>query len=90
MKIKRISPLSLAKISGILLAVFGFILGVLVAGLTLLNSFTGGKSQGISGYISIIVLPFVYGALGFVMAFIQAWLFNIIAQKIGGLEIDVE
>ncbi|HPN88197.1 MAG TPA: hypothetical protein PLH56_02550 [Candidatus Omnitrophota bacterium] len=90
MKIKRISPLSLAKISGLLLAILGFFLGVLIAALTLVASLTQAKIQGASGYFAIIVLPVVYGVLGFVLAFIQAWLFNIIAKKIGGLEIEVE
>lgn len=90
MKIKRISPLSLAKISGLLLAILGFFLGVLIATLTLVASLTQIKIQGASGYFAIIVLPVVYGVLGFVLAFIQAWLFNIIAKKIGGLEIEVE
>ena len=90
MKIKKIYPLSLAKITGLILAILGFFFGLPITVLTIVGVLTGVKPQGISGYIAIIVLPFFYGVLGFIMAFVQAWLYNLIAKKTGGVEIDVE
>ena len=90
MKIKRILPLSLAKLTGLVLACLGFIFGAMITLLTIIGALTGIKPQGASSYIAIIVLPIIYGGFGFVMAFVQAWLFNLVAKKIGGLEIEVE
>ena len=90
MKIKRVSPLSLAKITGLLLTAVGFLFGAMITILTIISAATGAKIEGVSGYIAIIFLPVGYGAFGFIMGFVQAWLFNMVAKKIGGLEIEVE
>jgi hypothetical protein len=42
------------------------------------------------GVGAIIVLPIFYGGLGFVGTLIAAWLYNVIAGVVGGIELDVQ
>lgn len=90
MKIKKIYPLSFAKLTGFIFAFLGFFLGFLITALTIVAALTGGKPEGIWGYIAVITLPFFYGILGFMMAAVQAWVYNFFAKKIGPVEIDIE
>jgi hypothetical protein len=40
------------------------------------------------GLGAIVVLPIFYGVLGFLMAVIAAWLYNLAAGFTGGVEIE--
>jgi hypothetical protein len=40
------------------------------------------------GVGAIILLPICYGILGFIGTLIMAWLFNIAAGIVGGVEVD--
>jgi hypothetical protein len=95
MVIKRFEPLSVGKIAGILYAAIGLVIGVIVslaatigglAGHSDFGAFTGG----LVGIGAIIILPIFYGVLGFVVAIIAAWLYNLAAGFVGGIEIDVQ
>ena len=91
MKIKRVSPLSLAKITGVLLAAFGFFSGLFMIGFAFGNLNNVNAAERIFVFLFAIVgAPLIYGACGFIMGFVQAELFNFVAKRIGGLEIEVE
>ncbi len=93
-EIKRIGVLSLAKLQALIMAVFGLLLGVIYAILgTVIASLasTQGQSLGILaglGFLSILILPIFYGILGFIGGAIGAFLYNLIAGWIGGIEIE--
>jgi hypothetical protein len=36
------------------------------------------------------MMPFFYAAMGFVAGVVSAWVYNLIAGWIGGIEVDVE
>ena len=42
------------------------------------------------GVGSIIFIPLLYGGIGFFSALIGAWLYNLMASFVGGLQLDVE
>jgi hypothetical protein len=42
------------------------------------------------GVGAIILLPVLYGGLGFVAALVGAWLYNLISGFVGGIEIDAQ
>ncbi|MGB7218536.1 MAG: hypothetical protein WBD07_06980 [Vicinamibacterales bacterium] len=95
MVIKRIGPMSCARIAGALYAVAGLALGSLFS----LASVTGGlpanAGQGTAlpqmfGPAAAIVFPILYGGLGFVVTLIGAWLYNIVAGAMGGIEVDIQ
>ena len=63
----------------------------LVAGLASMatqqaNSAIGGAAMLVLG----ILAPVLYGAMGFVFGAIGAWIYNLIAKWLGGIEIQME
>jgi hypothetical protein len=91
MVLRRIDPLSLAKVAGVLYAVIGVLAGLFFAITGLFGALFGrGEVWGsIFGIAAVVVLPVFYGGLGFIMSFLGAALYNVIAERIGGVELDV-
>lgn len=95
MIIKRIDPMSVAKITGIIAAVFGLIAGIIFFLFGSMLGLSGGQGSGLGmamagGFMSIILLPIMYGIFGFIGGLIQAWVYNIAAGYVGGVRIDTE
>jgi len=97
MILKRIGPWSCAKVSMVLYAVMGLLVGLMFSffGLVLGSLGTGsdiptGAIGALFGVGAIIILPIFYGVLGFITGALTAWVYNLIAQYVGGLEIDLE
>jgi hypothetical protein len=91
--LRRIGPLSFAKISGLLYALGGLIAGAFVSLFSLAGAATsnfGGSWFGpVFGVAAIILLPVLYGAMGFVGGLIGAAVFNVLVDIVGGIEIEV-
>lgn len=97
MTIKRIDPMSLARITGLLYAVLGLLLGALLS----VISFTMasilptsvpsqfGVFRMLFGVGAVILLPCLYGALGFVGGLLSAAIYNGLAKAIGGVVIEI-
>jgi len=96
-RIVRIQASSLAAYEG----TFAAILGLGVAILHSLNasvrvadstdSVLRGLAFGLaSGVVSVIVLPFVYFAIGWVFGLLHAFVFNVVLGASGGLVLDLE
>jgi hypothetical protein len=92
--IKKIVPLSVGKLMGALYGFFGLLAG---AGFSLLSLISGSlfesKTNGlfaVLGVASIVVLPLLYGAMGFIGGIIGASFYNFIAKFVGGVEIETE
>ena len=95
MVIKRIVPVSCAKILGVIYAIFGLLAGVVFSLISLVAGTLGSTGLrlpggGLFGTFAIILLPITYGIIGFISALIGAWLYNILAGALGGIEMDVE
>ena len=92
MVVRGIGALSLAKILGVLYAVFGLIAGFIFTTVSLVGLAFAEKSgmeglvAGLFGIGAVIILPIFYGAIGFVGGLITAGLFNLVAPLVGGLE----
>ena len=92
MVIKRIDPYQCAKVGGALYAFLGFLFGVLFALLAGMagSAFSAVPFAGSFGLAAIIVLPLLYGIIGFIMCLIMAALYNLIAKWVGGIQLEVE
>ena len=98
MVIKRVSPMSAAKIGGTLGAVIGLLIGACFSLIALTfgramaaadDEAAGGAFAGmLLGAGAIIVVPIFYGVFMFVMGALYAALYNVTAKFVGGLEID--
>ncbi|ODS52887.1 MAG: hypothetical protein ABS36_15625 [Acidobacteria bacterium SCN 69-37] len=95
MVIKRIGPMSAAKIAGVIYAVFGLLFGALVSlfavgGAMFMPEAQRGPFGVLFGIAAIVLLPLCYGVLGFVSAFVATLIFNAAANAVGGVELEVE
>ena len=92
MIIRRIVPLSAAKVMAVVYGAIGLFIGVCVA----LVGFAGGfpKEQmpfgAALGIGAIIILPIVYGGIGFLAVLLITSLYNWAAGITGGVEIETE
>jgi hypothetical protein len=96
MVVKRIGPMSLAKIGLVMYGFFGLIGGVVLAAASMIMSSaagTDGNSLSMLGPVfgvgAIIILPICYGIFGFIGGLISAAIYNLLAGMVGGVEIDV-
>ena len=94
--INRVGVFSVAKIFGALYAIFGLIFGAmftcfsLLGFLAALSSELGGQAIVILfGVGAIIFMPILYGIIGFTAGAIAAFVYNVVAGMIGGIEIEL-
>ena len=95
MVIKRIGPVSCAKITGTLYAILGLVFGGIVSLVAFAGGFTSNTSGAagvgaIVGVGAVVVFPILYGGIGFVATLIGASLYNVLAGVVGGIELDVQ
>lgn len=98
MIVKRIGAMSLARITGIIYAGLGLVIGAVFA----MFSVFGGAVGVLAGYDvgpflgiflgagAIVTFPIMYGFFGFAGGLLVAFLYNLVAERMGGLQLDVE
>jgi hypothetical protein len=91
--IKSINVMSCAKTMGAFYGAVGLLVipFVLIAGLA---SLAGGKgASAIEGVVMLvfgILAPVFYGGLGFLFGALGAWVYNQIAKRLGGIQIELQ
>jgi hypothetical protein len=97
MIIRRIAPLSLAKVAGVVYGALGLIFGALFSLISLIASaFPTAQAKPafplfglFFGLGAIIFFPIFYAITGFLLALVFASIYNLVASRIGGIEIDI-
>jgi hypothetical protein len=98
MVIRRVSPLSCAKIGGLLYALLGLIIGacfslvffLLGASMNLGDEGGGPMLRMLFGTGAIVLMPLLYGLMGLVGGAVTGLLYNLAAGVVGGIEIEVQ
>jgi hypothetical protein len=101
MIIRRIRPASVARITGTLYAALGLFIGLVIAAAGLTSSLVTAVDTfrifGAKGYFpsvlsltAVVIMPLLYGVLGFVAGYVAAALYNGVAPRVGGIEIEVD
>jgi hypothetical protein len=95
MVIKRIGPMSCARITGTLYAAMGLVIGAIFSLVALAGGFAPDNSDAAGlatmvGVGAIVIFPILYGCIGFVATIIGVWLYNVMAGLVGGIEMDVQ
>ncbi|MDB6095317.1 MAG: hypothetical protein JWM32_2879 [Verrucomicrobia bacterium] len=91
-RIKRIAPLQLGKMLAILYGIMGllgipfFLIMTAVASQLPSEQRTGVMAMG-AGFA--IFFPVIYAVLGFIFGIIGAFIYNIVAKWVGGIEVEV-
>ncbi|UZD20961.1 hypothetical protein PBT90_15395 [Algoriphagus halophytocola] len=91
-KIEKIGVTSMARIYGLTMAIMGFVIGLFYAlFLSAFSGLLGSEYSGMGGLgiWMVIVFPIFYGVLGFIFGALGAVVYNFIASKTGGLEIQL-
>lgn len=96
-RVVRIKATSWASFQGTFWAVLGLGIAILrsidsttrVADAT--DSVLRGMAFGLAaGVVSIIVVPFIYFGIGWLIGLVQGWVFNVILGASGGLSFELE
>jgi hypothetical protein len=96
MILHRIGVLSCAKVLGALYTGVGLILGFFFSLFGMLQSmFLGGTDLGegaaafgfLFGIGAIVILPIVYGVMGFISGALGAFIYNLVSGVVGGMEL---
>ncbi|MAG46993.1 hypothetical protein CL617_00165 [archaeon] len=82
-ELKKIDPMSIAKLSTAIYGVFGIPIGIIMATF-------GGLFGGGLGFSAIIIVPIAYAFIGFVSGIIVGLLYNVAAKYVGGVTFDFE
>ena len=96
MEVKRVGPWSVARVCGTMYAAMGLIFGALVACVALVGGSVApqnsdaGAFGALFGVGAIVLLPLFYGVAGVVFGALSAWLYNVFAGMVGGIEVQLE
>jgi hypothetical protein len=101
MVLKRIEPLSAAKIAGLLYALIALPFAIVVWVVSLVGLNDSGLSGSpflpiapgyivAGGAVAVLIVPIIYGLFCFVMTYIGASLYNLVARFTGGIVIQVQ
>lgn len=89
-KVKKIGVLQTSLISAI---IFFFLSLILVVPMILIMGIAGVFSDNMgfaSGGLIMIFMPIIYAVMAFLMTALWCWMYNVVAKRIGGIEIEVE
>ena len=99
MQIRRVGPISAAKVGGVLYAGLGLIIGACVSVVMMILGSAAAVNEEepagaflgmLFGAGAIVMMPIFYGIIGAVTALISAALYNVAAKIAGGIEIEVQ
>ncbi len=95
--IKKTDVGSAAKVYGLTLGLIGILIGIVYAlFFGWLSSFLDTESglppfvsSGIGMMTTLLFMPILYGLIGFVFGAVGAVVYNFVAKKFGGLEVEI-
>jgi hypothetical protein len=91
--VKSVGVLSVAKILGLIYACLGLIFAPLFLLIGALGSMAGQDKNPFAGMIGVVLallMPVMYGAIGFIAGAIGALLYNLFAKLVGGIELELD
>ncbi|HKM86274.1 MAG TPA: DUF3566 domain-containing protein [Terriglobales bacterium] len=92
--LRSVDVISCAQMMGMIYGCLGlialpfFLLGGFIN--LLLGSQSSQPLAGIAIWFLALLVPVVYGLMGFVMGALGAWVYNLIARWIGGIKLELE
>lgn len=97
MRLTRIGPVSVAKVSFVVYAAMGLFFGAIFSLASLVGAVFGAAARdesaavgAIFGVGAIIFFPLMYGVFGALGGLVMAWLYNLVAGVVGGVEVTLD
>ncbi len=90
--VKSVGVLSVAKILGLVYGCLGLLFAPLFLLMGVIGSMAGRGQSPLAGMFGVgfaILMPVLYGAMGFVFGAIGALLYNLFARWVGGFELEI-
>ena len=95
-QLRRIDPFSCGKVIGLIYAAFGLLVGLFASCFSLIGSAAASQSnEGGAffflggGLFAVILFPLLYGLAGAFFGVIGAVLYNFVAKRFGGIEVEL-
>lgn len=87
---QQIESFGVLQTSKVVSAVY-FILGLLVVVITAIFAIAARKGpvRYSGGLVMLLLAPIFYGLAGFIFTAIFCWLYNAVAKRLGGIEIEL-
>jgi ribose/xylose/arabinose/galactoside ABC-type transport system permease subunit len=90
-RVRRIGVAQLAKTMGVLDLLIGLVFAVcFFIFASMMPKGQLGQAFPMGGMAMLIFLPLLYGFFGYVIGALIAWLYNLVAGWVGGVELDLE
>ena len=84
---KKLSAIGVSSVFKMSL-VLGAAAGTLVGFVLMITDFI--DKLFLEGAVTLVLAPILYGVLGALVNAIMAWLYNLVAARLGGIEISLE
>jgi len=90
--VKRIGIVQQGKLMGALYFLLGIVAAVCMWAVTAaMPSLAMSRGFGMGmGVGFLVIAPLIYGVIGFLAGMLVAWLYNICASVVGGMELELE
>ncbi len=85
---QQIKSFGVFQTSKVIAALY-FVLGLFFAVVVVIVSAVTHRGLRHAGLLFLVGAPIFYGSVGFVMGALICWLYNAIAKRIGGIEIEL-
>ena len=92
-RLKHIGPLQLGKMAAGVYGALGLLLAPVFLIMSALSANLPADQRGIFALMGVgfvLAAPFLYAAIGFIIGVIGAAIYNLVAQRSGGSEVEVE
>ena len=96
MQLRSVGVLSVAKMMGAIYGLMGLIFipiflivaaaGMMGAG----DNKMAGAAAGVGMVVMALIMPIMYGVIGFIAGAIGAFLYNFLAGRLGGIEMNLQ
>ena len=88
LRVTSIGIMQTAKTLAVLYGLIGVIVGIAAFFVEVLAppSSISGPSGIVPGIVGLILIPILYAIAGFIAVAVTVWLYNIVAQRMGGVE----
>ena len=90
---KRVDPVSAGKVFSVLHLVYGLFVGFFYVMIEIAIDFGRGNYAGtdlIFGATFLLILALILGIVGFIAGILLAVIYNLVANSIGGLVVEVD